>query len=85
MTEPDILGHKIEDLKDWQATAWRRIADPLLTTLERREIRYHIKESNAELRLCLEMMSDRLRFRTVTVEEEDVGDSLANLKFRLFA
>jgi hypothetical protein len=84
MTEPDILGRKIQELKDWQVTAWRRIADPLLTALERREIRYHIKESNAELRRYLDMMSDRLRFRTVTVEE-DVGDSFANLKFRLFA
>jgi hypothetical protein len=83
MTEPDILDRKIHELKAWQAAAWRQIADPLLTTFERREIRYHIKESNAELRRYLGMMSDRLRFRTGTVE--DVGDSLANLKFRLFA
>jgi hypothetical protein len=83
MTEPDILGRKIQELKAWQATAWRQIADPLLTTLERREIRYHIKESNAELRRCLEMMTERLRFRTTPVE--NVGDSLASIKFRVFA
>jgi hypothetical protein len=81
MTEPDILSRKIHELRDWQTVAWRRVADPLLTTFERREIRNHIKESNAELRRCLGMMSDRLRFQVSAAE--DVGDSLANIKFRL--
>jgi len=81
MTEPDILSRKIRELKDWQTVAWRRIADPLLTTFERREIRNHLKESDAELRRCLAMMSERLRFRPGPVEE--VGDSLAELQFRV--
>jgi hypothetical protein len=83
MTEPDILGRKINELKNWQTLAWRRIADPLITAFERREIRNHIKESEEELRRCLAMMSDRLRFRVCDVK--DVGDSLAKLKFRLLA
>ena len=83
MTERDILSAKIHELKDWQNVAWRRIADPLLTAFERREIRNHIKASNAELRRCLGMMSDRLRFQPSPVES--VGDSLANLKFRVLA
>ena len=83
MTEPDILSRKIHELKDWQTVAWRRLADPLLTAFERREIRNHIKESNGELRRCLGMMSDRPRFQARAVE--DVGDSLASLKFRLLA
>jgi hypothetical protein len=83
MTEPDIVSRKIQELKDWQAVAWRRIADPLLTAFERREIRNHIKESDEELRRYLAMMSDRLRFQVRAVE--DVGDSLAKLKFRLLA
>jgi hypothetical protein len=83
MTEPDILDRKIHELKAWQAGAWRQIADPLLTTIERREIRYHIRESNAELRRYLGMMSERLRFHTPAVE--NVGDSLASIKFRVFA
>ena len=83
MTEPDIVGRKIHELKDWQAAAWRRVADPLLTAFERREIRNHIKESNVELRRYLGMMSDRLRFQPSPVE--NVGDSLANLKFRVLA
>jgi hypothetical protein len=83
MTEPDIVSRKIQELKDWQAVAWRRIADPLLTAFERREIRNHIKQSDEELRRYLAMMSDRLRFQVRAVE--DVGDSLAKLKFRLLA
>ena len=83
MIEPDILSQKIYELKHWQTVAWRRVADPLVTAFERREIRNHIKDSDAELRRCLGMMSDRLRFQTRAVE--DVGDSVANLKFRLLA
>ena len=83
MTEPDILSRKINELKRWQTLAWQRIADPMMTAFERREMRNHIRESEAELRRCLAMMSERLRFRTRPVEV--VGDSLAQLKFRLFA
>lgn len=81
MSEPDILSRKIHELKEWQTVAWRRIADPMITVFERREIRNHIKESDAELRGCLLMMSERLRFQARTVE--DVGDSFAKIKFRL--
>jgi hypothetical protein len=83
MTEPDILSRKINELKDWQTLAWRRIADPLVTAFERREIRNHIKESDVELRYYLGIMTEQLRFQVRAVE--DVGDSLANLRFRLFA
>ncbi len=83
MNEPDILSRKIRELKDWQTAAWQRIADPLLTIIERREIRYHLRDSEFELRHYLDMMSDRLRFRPAPVEE--VGDSLAKLEFRLLA
>jgi hypothetical protein len=81
MTEPDILSLKIHELKDWQTVAWRRVADPLVTVFERREIRNHIKESDGELRRYLGMMSHRLRFQASALE--DVGDSLAQFKFRL--
>ena len=80
MTEPDQLSRKIDELKGWQAIAWRRIGDPSTTAFERREIRNHMKECDAELRRCLHLM---FRFHPRSVE--DVGDSLANLKFRLFA
>ena len=83
MTETDPLSRKIRELQAWQTIAWRRVADPFLTAFERREIRNHIRESDAELRRYLAMMSERLRFRPRPTEE--IGDSLANLKFRVLA
>jgi hypothetical protein len=67
MTEADTVSRKIDELKKLQTLAWRRIADPLLTPLERREIRNHIKESDLALRYYLTMMSKRLRFHPATV------------------
>jgi hypothetical protein len=81
MTEPDILSRKVIELKEWQRVAWRRVADPMVTEFERREIRNHIKESDGELRSYLAMMSDRLRFQARAVQE--VGDSLVKIDFRL--
>ena len=43
----------------------------------------HLKESGAELRRYLDMASERLRFRTRNSQE--VRDSLAELRLRLFA
>jgi hypothetical protein len=83
MTEPDILSRKICELMDWQTLAWRRVADPLTTAFERREVRNHIKESDGELRSYLAMMSDRLRFQARAVQ--DVGDSLVKTNFGLLA
>jgi hypothetical protein len=59
MTEPDLLSLKIKELKQWQAMAWRRIADPQITTFERRKILDHIKESDSALRDCLTRMYER--------------------------
>jgi hypothetical protein len=83
MTEPDILDRNIQALKELQRAAWQDLTDPLLTTFERREIRNQIKQSDGELRHYLGMMSERVRFRARPAE--DVGDSLAKLKFRILA
>jgi hypothetical protein len=83
MTEPDILGRKIDELKESQRVAWRRVADPLLTAFERREIRNHIRDSGAELRGYLAMISERLRVQARLVE--DTCSSLAKPEFRLLA
>ena len=83
MTGPDNLSRKIGELKDWQTVAWRRIADSDTTQFERREIRNHMKECDVELRRCLQMMSERLRFQTRSME--DVGDSFPTPSFRIFA
>jgi hypothetical protein len=83
MREPDTLERNIHALKELQRVAWQQLAAPSLSTLERREVRNRIKQSDRGLRHCLEMMSERLRFRARPLE--DVGDSLAKLNFRLFA
>jgi hypothetical protein len=83
MTDPDVLNRKIHELKEWQRVAWQRVADPMLTAFERRGIRKHIRDGEAELRQCLGMMSERLRFQARTVE--DLSDSFARLPFRLLA
>jgi hypothetical protein len=63
MTEPDNLSIKIRELMDWQTVAWRRVADPDVTTFERREIRNHVKTCDDELRRCLAIRSERLLVR----------------------
>jgi len=81
MTEPDNLSIKIRELTDWEIVAWRRIADPLVTTFERREIRNHLRVCHEELRRCLALMSERFRVRGTA----QLRDSSAELKFRLLA
>ena len=83
MTEPDVLSHNIQALKELQRAAWHHLSDPALTTYERRETRNQIRQSGAELRSCLEMMSERTRFRARPVEEAASGQ--AKFEFRLLA
>jgi len=84
MTEPDVLSRNIHALKELQREAWYHLSDPALTTFERREMRNQIKQTGAELRSCLEMMSERTRFRSRPVEQ-DVADGQAKFEFRLLA
>jgi hypothetical protein len=58
------LNRKVEELKEWQRVAWRRVADPSVTEFERREIRNHIKESDELLRYYLVMVSERHRLQS---------------------
>ena len=81
MTEPDALIRNIDAQKALQQAAWCELASPALTTFDRREIRNRIRQSEAELRLSLQIMSQRLRYRPRQLEE--VGDSLANINFRI--
>lgn len=84
MTEPDVLSRNIHALKELQRAAWYHLSDPALTTYERRETRNQIKQTGAELRSYLEMMSERTRFRARPVEE-DVAGGRAKFEFRLLA
>ena len=81
MTEPDALVRDIDAQKAVQRQAWRELASPAITTFDRREIRNRIRQSEAELRVSLQRMSERLRYRPRPAEE--VGDSLADINFRI--
>ena len=83
MTEPDILGRKIDELKESQRVAWRRVADPLLTAFERREIRNHIRDSGAELRGYLGMISERLPFTRAPLSPPATASPSPNSDFWL--
>ena len=83
MTEPDTLDHTIRALKRTQRMAWQQLADPAVTTFARRELRNEIKQSGAELRAHLQMVSERSRFQTRSVEEP--GTCPGEFEFRLLA
>jgi hypothetical protein len=69
------------ELMDWQTVAWRRIADPMVTTFERREMRNHVKTCNDELRRCLAIKVERFCARGAV----EVRGRAVNIKFRLLA
>jgi hypothetical protein len=75
MTDPDVLDCKIHELQEVQRVAWRQLADSTLTAFERREVRNQIRLSNNELRQYL-LMSERLRFRVRSAEEEFAASHL---------
>jgi hypothetical protein len=81
VTEPDNLSIKIRELMDWQTVAWRRVADPDVTTFERREIRNHVKTCDDELRRCLAIRSEQFRARGAA----EVRGRAENIRFRLLA
>jgi hypothetical protein len=60
MTDPDTLSRDIHALKELQRVAWSQLADPSLTVFDRREIRNRIRQSEAELRTFLAMMSEHV-------------------------
>jgi len=81
MTEPDTLSAKIRELMAWQAIAWKRIADPAVTTFERREIRNSLRACEEEARRCLAISSERIRARA----EAEARARPEELKFRVLA
>ena len=84
MNEPDVLSCNIQALKELQRVGWRQLADPALTIFERREIRNELKQSETELRSCLEMMSDRCWFQERPVQA-DAAAGFSKVEFRLLA
>ena len=87
MNEPDVssrnvLSRNMDALKELQRVGWRQLADPALTIFERRELRNEIRQSEAELRSCLEMMSDRSWSRERPAQD-DATAGFRKVAFRL--
>lgn len=64
MTQPSVLDQKILDqnireLQEWLRNAWQQLADPTLTAFSRRELRNQMKQCNADLRMQLQVVSER--------------------------
>ncbi len=55
----DTLERDVHALKEWLRQAWHYLAQPTLTRFERQEIRNQIKQTDAELRMCLQMLAAR--------------------------
>jgi hypothetical protein len=75
MTEADRLDQKINELKQWQTVAWRRIADPRLTRFEGREIRNHLRESELPLRYYSALVLNRLS-TSATVSQNSTTEGM---------
>ncbi len=55
----DSLERDVQALKEWLREAWRYLAEPSLTRFERQEVRNQMKQTDAELRACLQRLADR--------------------------
>jgi hypothetical protein len=53
------LDDDVSALSEWMRTAWRRLADPSLTSFDRRETRNCMNEAEIALRAGLKRMADR--------------------------
>jgi hypothetical protein len=70
MAELDVLDSTISQLKELLRVAWKDLANPLLTSFERREALNQIQIHSAELRRYLLVMeAKRIRSRKQLLEE----------------
>ena len=83
MTDSDDLSRDIHALKELQRVAWSQLADPSLTTFDRREIRNRIRHSEADLRAYLKMRSEHARLSVPPMQ--GAGYRRAKPEFRLLA
>jgi hypothetical protein len=53
----DTLERDVQALKEWLRHAWNYLGHASLTRFERQEIRNQIKQTDAELKKCLQMIA----------------------------
>ena len=62
----DTLERDVQALKEWLRQAWSYLAHPSLTRFERQEIRNQIKQTDAELKKCLQLIAAQNQARRVS-------------------
>jgi hypothetical protein len=80
LTMASTLDEDVRDLKKWIRGAWRHLADPTLTSFDRREIRNYLKEAEMALAAGLKRIADREQSRR---EPESAGIARKRLDFRI--
>ncbi len=55
----DSLERDVQALKEWLRQAWLYLGEPSLTRFERQEVRNLMKQTDAELRACLQRIAAR--------------------------
>jgi hypothetical protein len=75
------LDEDVRDLKQRMSSAWRHLADPALTSFDRRETRNYMKEAELALAAGLKRMADRER---ATRDAEVASNTNKRLDFRIF-
>ena len=83
MTELEVLSRDIIGLKELLRVAWKDLANPLLSPLDRREARNQINRYSIDLRRYLQLIeAERSRLRRKSQEERG-GLSFEKPKLRL--
>ena len=62
----DTLERDVQALKEWLRQAWNYLGHASLTRFERQEIRNQIKQTDAELKKCLQIIAAQAQARRGT-------------------
>ena len=76
----DTLDGDTQALKEWLRGAWRRLAEPALTSFERREIRNYMKDAQVALRAGLKQIAAREKARR---DAQSTAVEIARVDFRI--
>jgi hypothetical protein len=70
------LEQDVSSLKEWVRAAWRELADPSLTSFERREMRNYMKDAEVALTAGLTRIAEREKVRREAEKAALVGRRL---------
>ena len=78
----DTVERDVQALKEWLRQAWRFLGEGSLTRFERQEIRNQIKQTDAELRICLQRIAAQIQARRRS--QPVPGETVERPDFRIF-